>query len=140
MDELISRLVENVGLDAATAERVVGIILNMFQSNASGDSLSELMAAFPGAEGLMSQVSDGGAGASESAGGGLGGLISGALGAMGGDSGGLMETVGKLQAEGLSMDQAKSAGSEILGFAREKAGDDAVNNVLESIPALKNLL
>ena len=46
--------------------------------------------------------------------------------------------VGKLQAAGLGMAEIKAAGSEVLAFAREKAGDDLVRDVAGSIPGLSS--
>lgn len=138
MEELITRIVEKVGIDAATAERVVGIILGMFKDNASSEQLSGLLGAMPGAEDLIAKASDAGDSAGAAAGG-IGGMLSGAMSAMGGGNP-LMDTLGKLQGEGLSMDQARSAGSELVAFARESAGDDVVNSALEAIPGLKDML
>ena len=144
MEDLISRLVTSLGVDTGTAERIVGIVLGLFQSQGDNEQVSALMGALPGAEDLMAKVGEAGDAAGEAASGatgGLGGLISGAASMLGGGGGNpLMDTLGKLQAEGLSVDQARTAGSEIISFARENAGDEVVDGVLGSIPGLKDML
>jgi len=46
----------------------------------------------------------------------------------------------RLQAAGLSMAQIKSLGSEVLAYAKEKAGDQAVRDAAGSIPGLSAYL
>jgi len=48
--------------------------------------------------------------------------------------------ISKLQAAGLSMAQIKSLGSEVLRYAREKAGDKLVKEAAGSIPGLSAYL
>jgi hypothetical protein len=50
--------------------------------------------------------------------------------------GGLMEVGSQLMAAGLSMDQIQAVTSETLKFAREKAGEHAVGEVIGAIPGL----
>ena len=58
----------------------------------------------------------------------------------GGLMGGPLAAVSKLQAAGLSMAQIKTLGKETLGYAREKAGDDLVKDVANSIPGISGYL
>lgn len=149
MEELISRIVEKVGIAPDVAERVVGIILGLFQSEAGEGPLKNLVAAMPEAGALIEraqqaveapQAAAGGIGGLlGGGGGGLGGLLGGALGAMAGGNP-LTEALGKLNAEGLSIDQAKAAGSEVVSFARERAGDDVVDQLLAAVPGLRSVL
>ncbi|MGH1352907.1 MAG: DUF2780 domain-containing protein [Methyloligellaceae bacterium] len=133
MKELIDRLVANIGIDATTAENVLGIVFNLFKDKLSGDELQSLISVVPGVSELMEK-----AGSSENSSG-LGGMLSGAIGALTGNED-LMSTLSKLQSQGLSIDQAQGAGKEILNFAKEKIGEDAVKNIANSIPGLSQLL
>jgi hypothetical protein len=90
MDELLDRLVANVGIDRATAEKAVGIMQ-----------------------------------ATESGGSGMGGIMG----------------VGtKLMAAGLGMTEMQSVTREIIAYSREKAGEDAVGEIVGSIPGLSQFV
>jgi hypothetical protein len=88
--------------------------------------VDELFARLPGAESLAERQAE-----AKSAG--LFGMFGGALG-------GPLAAVGKLQAAGLSMDQINVLGRELLGYAREKAGEPLVTDVAASIPGLSRYL
>jgi len=137
MEELIQRIVTSVGIDEGLAKTAVGIILNMFQNEGDAGAVATLMNAMPGsgdlASAAASAVSDGGSG------GGLGGLMGAAASMLGGDSP-AMAMVGQLTGAGLSIDQAKGVGSELMDFATEKAGGDVVAQIASSIPGLDQLL
>src|SRR5580704_3393153 len=53
MDELIARLVADVGIDRATAEKAVGIILEFLVKEGPADKVQPLLAKLPGAEAVM---------------------------------------------------------------------------------------
>ena len=131
MQELIEGLGAKLGIDGPTTERVVGIILGTLQSEGPEEGVRKLLDCLPGAAELIAKAGPDGGGA--------GGILGSALSALGG-GGLLMETFGKLQAVGLDMDQAKTAGYEVVAFAREKAGREVVDEVIDAIPALKNLV
>lgn len=132
MQDLIDKIVSKVGINRALAEKAVGIILVMIKSEGDEDEVGELLSKLPGAEDLISKAGDSGASPAR----GLGGLISGAL--AGGNP--VMKTLSKLQSEGLDMRQSQSIGLEVLGFAKEKAGEDLVKRVADSIPGLSQLV
>lgn len=156
MDILISRIVANIGIDNALAQKAVGILLNFIMKNGDAGVVGKLMGAMPGAGDLAAMAAKSALGGSAPAGGGglggmLGGLMGGgsggagglmgaAAGMLGGSGGGMMEAVGQLAGAGLSMDQARGVGSELMGFAREKAGDDVVKQLAASIPGLDKFL
>jgi hypothetical protein len=50
--------------------------------------------------------------------------------------GGIMGVGTKLMAAGLGMGQMQGVTREILGFAREKIGEDQVGEIVGSIPGL----
>lgn len=140
MEQLIANIVSKVGIDENLAKTAVGIILNMFQDAAPADKMSALTEAMPGAEDLMSTAASATTSTDSGGGGLMGGLGSMVAGALGGGDNPLMAALGQLQAQGLSMDQAKQVGQEVADFAREKAGDDVVKDIAASIPGLSAVL
>jgi hypothetical protein len=118
MDELISRITTNVGIDEAKARGAVGVILSFLKQEGDPDKVAKLLEKLPGA---ASYADDG-----EDTGGGLGGLL----------GGGVMAALGKLQALGLGMGEIQSVTQETVDFARERAGADLVNDIVGSIPGL----
>jgi hypothetical protein len=117
MDELIARLVANVGIDASIAEKAVGIILNFLVKEGPSEQAQALIAQLPGAEAVMQKAED--------AGGGL-------FGAMGG----IMGVGSRLMGAGLSMGEVQGVTREIIAFGREKAGEDTVGALVSAIPGL----
>jgi hypothetical protein len=134
MEELIQRIVANVGIDSELAKTAIGMIFNMFQENGDASAVATLMKAMPGSSDLA-----GTAASALSGGGGMGGMLGAAAGLLGNGSG-PMALVGQLTGAGLSIDQARGVGSELMDFATEKAGADVVAQVAGSIPGLDQLL
>ncbi|MEO1198742.1 MAG: DUF2267 domain-containing protein [Pseudomonadota bacterium] len=131
MEELVSRLVERVGIDEGVASQAISIIMNFLQSAGPEDKVQQLMAALPGAAELLQGDSGGG--------GGLGGM----LGGLGGGIGNMMGAMGamnELNAAGLDSGQVQSVSKEVIAFAREKAGADVVDEVISAIPGLEQFL
>ena len=125
MEELIGRIVSNVGIDENLAKTSVGMILGFLQNEGPADKVGEIMGAMPGAEDLI--ASAGG----ESGGGGIMGAVGGLMG-----GGGAMALMGQLTGAGLGMGEVQGVATEVVGFAKEKAGDDAVTEVISAIPGL----
>ena len=124
MDELIKRIADHVGIDETVASQAVGIILNFLRKEGPDDAIAQLFAQLPGALAMAEQAEG------QSGGGGF-------LGAFGG---GVMAVMGKLQGLGLGMGEIQSVTKEVVGFAREKAGDDAVNAVISAIPGVSQFV
>lgn len=120
MDELIGRLVANVGIDRPTAEKAVGIILDFLRKEGPTDKVQALIDQLPGAEAAIEAQKDAG-----------GGMFA---------MGGVMGVGSKLMAAGLSMGQVQSVTRELIGFAREKAGEDNVNEIVAAIPGLSQFV
>jgi len=121
MDELIGRLVADTGIDRATAEKAVGIILDFLVKEGPADKVQALLAKLPGAEALMQKT------AGES--GGLGGLMGGAMG-------GVMGAGMRMMSAGLSMGQVQGITRAVIAYAREQAGEEAVGEIVGAIPGL----
>ena len=122
MDELIARLVANVGVDRAAAEKAVGIILDFLLKEGPPDKVPALIDKLPGAQALIQaqQASDAG-----------GGMFS---------MGGIMGAGTKMMAAGLSMGQVQGVTKEVIAYAREKAGEDAIGEIVGAIPGLSQFV
>lgn len=128
MHELVSRVAAATGLDETRAEKAIGIVLSLIRTQGDRDKVDELFAHIPESEALAARHADTGA------------RGAGLLGFLGGSLGGPLAAIGRLQSEGLSMDQIKALGREVLAYAREKADDGLVRQVAESIPGLSAYL
>lgn len=128
MEELIGRIVNNVGIDEELAKTAVGMILGFLQNAGPEDKISSLMDALPGAQDLIAATS------------GASGGIMGAIGGMMGGAGGAMALMGQLTGAGLGMGDVQGVANEVVGFAREKAGEDTVNDVIGAIPGLSQFV
>jgi hypothetical protein len=122
MEELVARIVEKVGIDDATARDAVRIILSFLYQNGDREKVVALLGKIAGAAEYVDETDDDSAATL----GGLGGLM----------GGGAMAVLGKLQAIGLGMGQIQSVTKETVQFAREKAGNELVDDVVGSIPGL----
>ena len=119
MDELIARLIANVGIDQAQAERAVGIIFDFLRKEGPTDKVQALMDQLPGAQELMQSQQGLDAGG--------GGMFA---------MGGIMGAGTKMMAAGLSMGQVQNVTKEVIAFARENAGEDAIGEIVGAIPGL----
>jgi hypothetical protein len=114
MDELLDRLVNTVGVDRAVAEKAVGIILAFLLKEGPSDKVQALIDQLPGANSATQAAVDAG----------------------GAGMGGIMGVGTKLMAAGLGMNQMQGVTREIIAHAREKVGEDAVGEIVGSIPGL----
>ncbi len=125
MDELIARITKVTGLDAATTEKAIGIILAYLKKEGPPTEVNQLLAAMPGSETVTAQ-----------AGGGSGGLM-GMVGSMGG---GVMALGGQLMGIGVSMGQMQPLGRELFAYGREKAGEDVMGSIMGAVPGLSQFV
>ena len=130
MEELISRIAGAAGIDADLAKKAIAIILHFLNKDGPADQMQQVLAALPGASELIA----------ERAGSAGGGGILGALGGMMGGSGGAMAALGELTSSGLSMGDVQTVTKELVSYAKEKAGDDVVNDVISKIPGLSQII
>ncbi|MGH6874778.1 MAG: DUF2780 domain-containing protein [Aestuariivirgaceae bacterium] len=127
MQELVARIADVTGLDPAKAETGLGIILSLIRNHGAPEKVAALFEKLPGAEALAARQTKAKAG-------GLFGKLGGGL------MGAPLLAVSQLQAAGLSMAQIRLLGSEVLEYAREKAGDRLVREAAGSIPGLSGYL
>ena len=120
MEELIGRLTASVGIERATAEKAVGIILDFLRKEGPPEKAQALIDKLPGAEALLAKQSEAG-----------GGMFS---------MGGLMGAGTKMMAAGLSMSQVQAVTRETIAYARDKIGEDAVGQIVGAIPGLSQFV
>jgi hypothetical protein len=128
MEDLISRITQSTGLDAAVVEKALGLILAFLAKEGPPEQVNQLFESMPGAQQMVASSGDGGPG---EGGGGL-------MGMMGG--GGVMALGGKLMAAGVSMGQMQTLGRELFAYGREKAGEDVMGPIVGSIPGLSQFV
>ena len=122
MDELIARLVANVGVDRATAEKAVGIILDFLSKEGPPDKVQTLIDKMPGARALLQAEQASGSG---------GGMFS---------MSGIMGAGTRMMSAGLSMGQVQSVTKEVIAFSREKVGEEAIGEIVGTIPGLSQFV
>ena len=120
MEELLARVTQATGLDAATATKAIGIILNFLKKEGPPAEVNQLLASMPGVEAAMAQAPESG----------------GLAGMMAGMGGGVMALGGQLMGAGVSMGQMQPLGRELFAFGREKAGEDVMGAIVGSVPGL----
>jgi hypothetical protein len=114
MQELIDRIASAAGIDAATAEKSVGMILSFLKSEAPAAEVGQLMQAIPGADAAAAKAAE----------------------THGQAAGGIMGLAGQLTSAGLGMAEMQAVGKELFAYGREKAGEDAVGAIAGSVPGL----
>jgi hypothetical protein len=118
MDELIARLVNDVGVDKSAAETSVGIILDFLAKEGPADKMQLLLAKLPGAQALMDKAASAG-------GGGMGGVMGAGM---------------SMMSAGLSMGQVQGVTRTFIAFARDNVGEDAVGEIVAAIPGLSQFV
>jgi hypothetical protein len=122
MDELIARIVSNVGIERPVAERAVGIILDFLATEGPADKVQALIERLPGAaEAIEATRAEGG-----------GGLFAG--------MGGIMGVGSRLMSAGLGMGEIQGVTHELIAYAREKAGEEDLNGIVDAIPGLSQFV
>lgn len=130
MNELVSRIADNVGLDPATAEKAIGMMLGFLQREAADGPVAQMIESIPGASELVARFNGEGEGG--------GGLLGGLMSAMGG--GGVMALGQQLMSQGLGMGEITGLAKETIAVAREHAGDEVVDEVVSSVPGLSQFI
>ncbi|MEO9899883.1 MULTISPECIES: DUF2780 domain-containing protein [Alphaproteobacteria] len=129
MEELITRIVSATGISEDVARNAVAIILKFLNKDGPAEQMQQIFDALPGAAELVAEREAGSKGGGLL--GGLGGMVPG-MGAMG--------ALNELTSEGLGMSEVQSVVRQLVGYAKEKAGDDAVDEVISKIPGLSQIV
>ncbi|WP_188581105.1 DUF2267 domain-containing protein [Azorhizobium oxalatiphilum] len=127
MDELIARLRTRVGLSAPQAETAVVVLLAFLDKEAPPAALAELFTALPDARRMLEGTAITEAADAEDTQY-LGGMSR------------LMRVADRLMATGLDMTQVQTTVREVVAFARERAGDGTVDEIVTGIPGLRHAL
>ncbi len=130
MDELIQRIMAAAGIEEDVAKNAIGIILGFLNKEGPEDKMQLIFDALPGAKDLVDARAEAGS---------SGGFLSG-LGSMMGGGMGAMAALNELTNAGLDMDGVQSVVKELVSYAKEKAGDDVVNEVVSQIPGLSQIV
>jgi hypothetical protein len=122
MEELVVRIVSNVGIERPVAERAVGIILDFLATEGPAEKVEALIGRLPGAaEAVEAARAEGGGGV-------FGGM------------GGIMGVGSRLMSAGLGMGEIQGVTHELIAYAREKAGDEDLNGIVDAIPGLSQFI
>ncbi|AXS39892.1 DUF2267 domain-containing protein [Breoghania sp. L-A4] len=128
MNELIERIVAKTGISPELARQAVAIILRFLNKDGPSDLVRQVIDAIPGARDLIEEK--------DTAGG--GGMLGGLAGMMGGM--GAMGALNELTSAGLDMSQVQSVTKEVVTFAKEKADEDTVDEIINAIPGLSQVV
>jgi hypothetical protein len=122
MDELVDRIVARVGVDRTVAEKSVGIIFDFLSKEGPTEKVHALLDRLPGADAALTaaRAND--------------------TGGMFGSMGGIMGVGSRLMAAGLGMGQIQGVTRELLAYAREQVGDEAVGEVVAAVPGLSQFI
>lgn len=118
MEELIQRIIAKVGIDESVAKSAVSVIMSFLHKEGPSDKVEQLAAKIGGEDMLGSAGDD-----ADST---LGGMM----------GGGAMAVLGELQGLGLDMGEIQGVTQETISFAKEKGGEDLVNDIVSAIPGL----
>lgn len=121
MDELVGRIVANVGVDRTVAEKAVGIILQFLLKEGPADKVRSLIEKLPGADAAIQAAPP------DSGSGGIFG-------------GGVMAAGSRMMSLGLSMGQVQAVTRETIVYAREKVGDETLSEIGRAIPGLSQFV
>jgi hypothetical protein len=122
MDELVSRIVDNVGIERSVAAKAVGIMLDFFATEGPPEKVQSFLAHLSGAtEAIEAARAEG-----------SGGFF--------GSMGGIMGVGSRLMSTGLGMGQIQGVARQVIAYAREKAGDEDIDRIIDSIPGARTFL
>lgn len=133
MQEFIQSAVSQLGINEDQAKSATGGLLNFLKNQGGGNEAQSLIAKLPGAEDVIQSTGS----SSESSGTlGGGGMMGGLTSAMG-QSGGALAA---LQGSEFSASQAGPFVKMLIDYARQKAGPEIVERVVDKVPAIKAMI
>ncbi|TCT02992.1 hypothetical protein [Aquabacter spiritensis] len=125
MEELVARLKEKVGISEAAARHAVEIVIEFLSNEAPPGAMDEIAAAIPGLAELRARLPAQAAIPADTRH--FGGMAR------------LIQVADRMMAAGLTMPQVQDATREVVAFAREKAGAEAVDRIVAAIPGLRQV-
>ncbi|MER0238737.1 DUF2780 domain-containing protein [Fulvimarina sp. MAC8] len=131
MEQLLTRISSEAGLDAQTAKAAVGHILAFIKAQGEGPEVDQMLGAMPGSEDAIVE-----AGKTQT---GSGGLLGGLMGSLAGSSA-IMALGSKLTGLGLDVEQIRTVAKELVTFAKQHAGEETVDRALKSVPGLSDYM
>jgi hypothetical protein len=131
MNEIVDQIATKAGISPDIAEKGIGMMLGFLQREAPDGPVTKMIESIPGASDLVAQYN----GAET----GDGSILGGIMGALGG-GGGLMALGQELMTHGLGMGEISSLAKETIAVARQYAGDQVVDEVVNSVPGLSAFL
>ncbi|MDD7909186.1 MULTISPECIES: DUF2780 domain-containing protein [Pseudovibrio] len=128
MHVLIDRIVQKTELDEEQAKTAVGVILNFVSKNAGQEDMNALLEAFPAAQSFLNAEET-----KENS-----GLLGGLANRMS-SSVGMLAALNELTGAGLSMSQIHTVARETVKLAKERIGDERVDQIIAKVPGLKQI-
>lgn len=135
MDEFISMVTEKLGIGESEGKSATAGVLGMLKDQLDESSFKSVLEKLPGAESLLA---DNPTAEPKSGGGGLLGSLTSMAGGLlgGGKSSGMAGMATALVGSGLGLDKIGDFVSMLMGYLKEKLGDDTFQSVLSAIPGL----
>jgi hypothetical protein len=135
MDQIVTAIAQRLGIPEAVVRSGLGVLLNFLKQKAGGSEFGALLNMIPGASDLANAPTpDAGGGGNL-----LGNLIGGVSSLFGGQTADIGKAVAGLENAGIKTEQIAPFVESFIGEAKKVAGEDTVNNLLSSVPALANL-
>ena len=136
MDEFISMVTDKLGVGEKESRAATGGILGMLKGKLDDSMFGSIIEKIPGADALLGEAEA--APQEEAGGGGLMGSLSSMAGGLmgGGKAGGAAEVAGLLGSSGIGMDKIPGFLSMLVGFLKEKLGDDMFGSMASKLPDL----
>jgi hypothetical protein len=131
MDELIARVSQAAGVDPELAEKAIGEIFAYLKAEVSREEVQKLFDKLPGANELADSRAKPAASISNNS------LLSSLRGLMGG---GVMGLASKLMGLGLNTGEMQKLAHEVINYAREEAGDQIVNDIIDLVPPFRQFM
>jgi hypothetical protein len=122
MEELLQRIVAKVGIDESVAKSAVSVIMSFLHKEGPSEKVEQLAGQIGGEDLLSQSGSDADS------------MLDGIMG------GGAMAVLGELQGLGLDMGEIQGVTQETISFAKEKGGEDLVNEIVSAIPGLSQFV
>jgi Protein of unknown function VcgC/VcgE (DUF2780) len=130
MADIASELASKCGISVDSAQKGLGMILELLKSKLPAESFSKISAALPGADSMMSSVADSGGQASSNVLGAVKGAVSKLFGG-GGAADALIANFGKL---GMTPDQLQTFLPKVMEFLHAKLPANLMDQISGLLP------